>query len=585
MRILITVFFLQAKLIFCQSPVLIDSLKNELTSNPDSIKQILLTDLAWEYAYSNIDSAKYYGLEALKLANKRNNLNDIARSKSMLAIVYDINGEVRDAAKLYVEVAKYYESINDVAELSKAYNNLGVLFYYNGDYTKSDEYFLKSMTIDEKLGDSLGVASSLINLAAISNYSDDYAQSFQYLRKAEKIALNLPKSDIISSVYEELATTYAYAEVYDSSILYIKKSLPTHKASNDIHSVLSSYNGLITAYYSLKNYDSALYYFAEAQNLANGYDDITIRSSRYRLGSSIYAAINDFENAYKFQLKYQADNDSIRSSDRAKALNELEEKYQSEQKEIEISKLQVEQQKSQNQRNVLLLVSASVILGAILLFALVRSKSKANKIIAKSLDEKETLLKEIHHRVKNNLQVVSSLLSMQSRFITDENALGAVNEGQTRVESMALIHQKLYQENNLSGVYAKEYIEDLAEILKQSYTTGADIDFKYEIDELLIDVDTIIPIGLILNELICNSLKHAFPDNEEGVIQVSLKEEESELKLKVSDNGVGSSGSATGESFGMVLIESLAMKLKASLETTNQNGTSTLLSIKKYKLV
>ncbi|MEO1253278.1 MAG: tetratricopeptide repeat protein, partial [Bacteroidota bacterium] len=170
-----------------QESDIIDSLKNELLNSSDSIHQIILIDLSWEYAYSNIDSAKHYGVAGLNLAQKRNNTDDIARSKSMLAIVFDINGEVREAAKLYVEVAKYYESKNDIAELSKTYNNLGVLFYYNQDYDKSEEYFVKSMTMDKQIGDSLGVASSLINLAAIANYKEDYVTSFDHLKKAEKI--------------------------------------------------------------------------------------------------------------------------------------------------------------------------------------------------------------------------------------------------------------------------------------------------------------------------------------------------------------------------------------------------------------
>lgn len=585
MKFLLQSFLFIPILISAQTLSLVDSLKRELVTNPDSIRQILLTDLAWEYIYSNADSAEFYSRAAIDLSEKMQDPTGIAIAKSMLAIVYDLNGEVIEAAKIYLDVAKYYESTNNEAELSKTYNNLGVLFYYSEEYDKSEEYFLKSMVIDESLGDSLGLASSLINLAAISNYSDDYSKSFQYLRKAEKIALKFPDSDLISSVYEELATTYGYSDIHDSTIIYIKKSLPIYKLSNDLNSILSSYNGLIGANYHLKKYDSAIHYFLKAQKLAETYDDIIIRRARYEIVSKVFAAIGDFESAYEIQLNYQIDNDSIANGDRINALNELEEKYQSEQKEIEITKLQVKQQKSLNQRNVLVLVSALFILGAIFLLILFRSKSKANTIIAKSLSEKETLLKEIHHRVKNNLQVVSSLLSMQSRFITDKTALGAVNEGQARVESMALIHQKLYQENNLSGVNAKEYIEDLSEILKQSYSTHTDIDFEYDIDDLMIDVDTIIPIGLILNELICNSLKHAFPENSEGIIKVILKETENKLKLEVNDNGIGSESIASDQSFGMVLIESLSMKLKATLDINSSNGTSTVLNIAKYKLV
>jgi two-component sensor histidine kinase len=149
---------------------------------------------------------------------------------------------------------------------------------------------------------------------------------------------------------------------------------------------------------------------------------------------------------------------------------------------------------------------------------------------------------------------------------------------------MALIHQKLYQENHLAGVKSKEYIEDLAETLRNTYALHTDIEFQYDVDDLIIDVDTIIPLGLILNELICNSLKHAFPEQKRGIIRIELKEKDQKLILKVCDNGVGMIPSE-GTSFGIVLIESLAQKLKATIETHTNNGTCTQVTISHYKLV
>lgn len=569
-----------------QSPILIDSLKRELAVSNDSISQILLADLAWEYCYSNIDSAEFFGLAGLELAKKRNHADDLIKAKGVLAIIYDINGDDRQSAKLYLEVAKYYEEQNNIVELSKTYNNLGVLFYYNEDYSKSEEYFLESMAIDEQLGDSLGIATSLINLAAISNYSDNYSQSFKYLNRSKNIAVELrDNADILASVYRELAATSEYVGNHDSTIYYSRKALPEFIQSNDRHSILSSYNSLMGAYSSLGNYDSALFYLNRAQKFSNSYDDIILRRSRYERGSKIYAALGDFENAYLFQSKYLSDNDSITSMDRIKAINELEEKYQSEQKEMAIAKLQIEQQKSNNERTVLIFSILLILATSVLLFGLYRVKSKSEATIAKSLTEKETLLREIHHRVKNNLQVVSSLLSMQSRFIEDEKALGAVSEGQSRVESMALIHQKLYQDSNISSVNVLDYVKDLTETLRRSYTTETEIHFQYEVDELHIDVDTIIPIGLILNELICNSLKHAFPNKTEGTITVKLNEQVNKLRMEVSDDGVGANAPIKSKnSFGSVLIDSLAAKLKATLSIENEHGMCTVLNITRYKL-
>ncbi|MEP0985306.1 histidine kinase dimerization/phosphoacceptor domain -containing protein [Ekhidna sp.] len=585
MKYLATIFLLIASPAICQYNALIDSLKLQLTQSTIEERLSILIDLSWEYSYSDIDSSEHYAIQGLRLAEESEIPLKIARAKSMLAIVYDIQGEVEKSAETYLEVAKFYESAGNKSELSRVFNNLGVLFFYSGDLNQSWKYYKKSINLDSLLGDSVGVAASLINLAAISNKWEKLDLAYRYLKRGERIAEKSDDEWITRSIYEALANNYLYKGEYDSSLIYINKALPLFKKSGDHHSTLTNLNGLIVAYTGLNDYEKAEESLREAQELAKNYDEINLRSRRNRAAASLFAAKKDYERAYSYQSLYQIDYDSITNQERLRITSDLEKRYQTEQKEKEIAQLHIQQQQSTNQRNFLLLISTTVVMGAILLLVLFRSKSKANAIISKSLAEKETLLKEIHHRVKNNLQVVSSLLSMQSRFITDENALGAVNEGQTRVESMALIHQKLYQENNLSGVNAKEYIEDLAEILKQSYSTNTDVEFEYEVDELMIDVDTIIPIGLILNELICNSLKHAFPESEEGIIRVGLKEIDHELKLEISDNGVGLDHVSSEKSFGMVLIDSLAMKLKATLQINTQNGTAVVLNIGKYKLV
>lgn len=586
MKYLTTLLLLTALSSYGQDKSLIDSLKQQLNLASIEERQTMLLDLSWEYAYSDIDSSEHYAILGLELAEQRELPLAIARAKSMLAIVFDIKGEVEKAAKLYLEVAAFYEASKNQSELSRAYNNLGVLFFYSGDLDQSWKYYKKSITLDSLLGDSIGVAQSLINLAAISNKWEKVDQAFKYLKRGERIAQNSEDNEwIVLSIYEGLSNNYLYRGEFDSSLLYLKRSLPLIKEAGDHHSTLVNLTGQVIAYTGLNDYNKAEKALKEAETLTEQYDDMNLRSRRNRAAASLYAKKGLYKKAFEYQDLFQNDYDSITDQERLRITNELEQKYQSEQKENEITTLKLQQQNARNERNITYLVLSLIIGLSVLLFVLYRVKSKSEATIAKSLNEKETLLKEIHHRVKNNLQVVSSLLSMQSRFIKDENALDAVNEGQTRVESMALIHQKLYQENNLSGVNAKEYIEDLADILKQSYQTDTEIEFEYHIDDLMIDVDTIIPIGLILNELICNSLKHAFPDSEDGRITIALKEELNRLNLEVSDNGVGSENTIADKSFGMVLIESLAMKLKASLKIETPIGTSVKLEIENYKLV
>ena len=160
---------------------------------------------------------------------------------------------------------------------------------------------------------------------------------------------------------------------------------------------------------------------------------------------------------------------------------------------------------------------------------------------ALSLKEKEHLLKEIHHRVKNNLQIVSSLLNLQSESIVDEKYLGLIKESHNRINSMALVHEMLYKSKDLSKIELKEYIEVLSSSVNMSYSSPSkEISFKYDIQTgIFLEIDMMIPIGLILNEILSNSYKYAFKDMKTGLITIVLKQDKSKLLLTVFDNGIG----------------------------------------------
>lgn len=228
------------------------------------------------------------------------------------------------------------------------------------------------------------------------------------------------------------------------------------------------------------------------------------------------------------------------------------------------------------------------------IFTLYQKQKRKNIVIQKQASDLEVLMKEIHHRVKNNMQIVSSLLDLQSISIKDQHASDAVKEGKNRVQSMALIHQNLYSENNLKGIKAKEYISNLLQNLCDSYNISNDkVKINSNIEDLNLDVDTMIPIGLILNELLTNAFKYAFPQdavhstNTTGVLEIALKEENKQLQLSVKDNGPGfplELDAKTAKSFGLRMIRAFAQKLKAVVEIKNDNGASVELSIKKYAL-
>ena len=235
-----------------------------------------------------------------------------------------------------------------------------------------------------------------------------------------------------------------------------------------------------------------------------------------------------------------------------------------------------------------------LLLSGVSIFVLYRKQKGKNAIIQKQSDSMEILIKEIHHRVKNNMQVVSSLLDLQSHTIKDVQASEAVKEGRNRVQSMALIHQNLYSEDNLKGIKAKEYIGNLMQSLCDSYNISNDkIKIVTDIDDLNLDVDTMIPLGLILNELLSNVFKYAFPKDAMhkqtniGELNLVLKKQNESLYMKVYDNGIGfpdGLDTKNSKSFGLKMIKAFAQKLKAKVDIYNNNGAVVEMLITKYQM-
>jgi len=212
----------------------------------------------------------------------------------------------------------------------------------------------------------------------------------------------------------------------------------------------------------------------------------------------------------------------------------------------------------------------------------VTQRVAAEEKIKTSLREKEALLKEIHHRVKNNLQVVSSLLGLQSRLVNDEETRKMFLESQNRIHSMALLHESLYQSNNLSRIDFPDYIRQLASHLFHSYGVRAErIHLRTNLDELYLHLDAAVPCGLIINELVSNSLKYAFPDGREGEVRIELREHSEGLaRLVVADDGIGLRSDinwSTARSLGLRLVRSLAEQLGAKIEVKSTPGTEVQL--------
>ncbi|MGB9978104.1 histidine kinase dimerization/phosphoacceptor domain -containing protein [Methanobacterium sp.] len=217
----------------------------------------------------------------------------------------------------------------------------------------------------------------------------------------------------------------------------------------------------------------------------------------------------------------------------------------------------------------------------------ISKRKKAENDLKNSLKEKELLLMEIHHRVKNNLQVISSLLDIQANYVEDKEAINVLQESKNRVRSMAMIHGMLYQSHDLASINFSNYIKNLIQDLLHSYGANSDIKLIVDAKQVFLNIETAIPCGLILSELVSNSLKYAFPDDNGGEILISVNSYNDEFELIISDNGIGFPENLDfkdlNKSLGLRLVNSLVEQLDGSIELDKSEGTKFIIKFKELE--
>lgn len=212
-------------------------------------------------------------------------------------------------------------------------------------------------------------------------------------------------------------------------------------------------------------------------------------------------------------------------------------------------------------------------------------RREAEERLKKSLEEKEILLKEVHHRVKNNMQIISSILKMQQRQVEDPKLKEVLEESQNRIRSMALVHENLYSTKNLAKILFSNYVRSMAGNLSHTFSGSQNnIRLQFDVEDVYMPLDIGIPCGLIINELLSNSFKYAFPDNNNGIISIRLKNINNDnYELIVSDNGIGIDGSfdiKKTKSLGMKIVTKLVQQIEGNLDYDFSNGTRFTIKFK-----
>ncbi len=514
--------------------------------------------------FSQTDNAIKDLNEAQKIALKYKDGEKIVPILQGKSFLYYSKGYYEEGIASVKEMIAYFDSKNNKRSVVVWRNNLGMM-YASCNCVSLDEQ-KENMHASIALADSIkfgyGKAYASVHLARALMKENAFDSAYYHLAKADK---GLPKKvnpSFLGYLNQTKGDYWANIGNKQNAIKHFEIAYEVWDDLNKLTDKEYVAKGLATLYKDSNKSSKAFFYL-----------DIAAKIKDSLVNKSKIEKEKELELTYAFDKKQYKD--SIQNAEEMQVLALQNENEIKEEKHI--------------QQILLVLFLLALALGGFAYYAYQRKKKTSkildekNKIIEKALQEKQLLLKEVHHRVKNNFQIVSSLLELQTKGIEDEKALSLANEGKNRVKSMALIHQKLYQ-NETGLIDFDEYIQILVKELSSMYASEKKVQTNINTENMYFDVDTAIPLGLIVNELITNAYKYAFEAATDNQLNISInKVNEDEYKLVVSDNGKGFDDTldlSKVKSLGLRLVRRLTKQLQGDFILKNANGASFEITFK-----
>ena len=613
-------FFLSIK-----SMAQVDSLKQKLAKTTGEVKVDVLNKIAFELAFPQTDSSEYYAREALVLANVLSYKKGISTAQRNVGFAAHLRGKL-DTALFYYDMALQVEKVGtDSVAIYSLLNNRGAIYQISGNYPKALEAYQQSLRIKKALNKTASAATTLNNIGIIHFEQKDYKQALHFYAQALSLDTEIANHRGMARSLGNIGLTHIELEQFEEALDHYKTAYNIADSLKLPCQKLYAANGLGEAYFETKNLSLAQRYCEEA--LAEGYeceDQIMISSALQTLGQvniekgnsqkgvgqllESYKVANSnglqqqikevslilykhykgkkaLKNALLYFEHYTESKDSLFNENLTKELTSMAMTYAFDQEKDSIQFVQqttdLTHKAELSRRSITLWLTITILLTVLIFLVVVyrfyNQKRKANTVLAEknqvissALEEREILLREVHHRVKNNFQLVSGVLMIQANATSNEDAKSALLEVRNRIQSMAVTHQRLYQSDSIASVDLASFANDLIEELKFSYD---EFELTSSIEEVDVPIDTAITLGLILTEGMLNVFKHAFLDHKNPQLSVEIGKEENEVVLVLSDNGTGFKPDQDPTSFGLKMIKSMAQKAAGTVNWENKDGT------------
>lgn len=553
--------------------------------------------------HSRFDTAKAQSLQVLEWRKLKGD-KKIFNNTYMLGWLTLAAGDPDEALKWLLITEKNAKEFN-ITDDASINTLLGLIYAEDGQHQKALSYFLNTPKVQgyQLYFVARKTAEQYIRLGQAEKalaYINDVEAKNPPGNPDHQESIAAAKGDIYAAMNRP-----ALADQYYLKMVALDKQAQAYKAREMFPQPLSvsgseAYYKIARFYVDQQRYVAAAPYLATAakRNAFSGNQFYTatnrrdIRWLQYKVDS----AAGNFQAALEHHRQYTALNDSITNAVKSRQLHQLQVQYETEkkeqailQKDEEIRTLELNNRLRQANlkqahfiRNISVAATLLLLALAGLLYRQYRQKKRANQLVTTQntqlqhlLKEKEWLLKEVHHRVKNNLHTVICLLESQAVFL-ENDALKAIESSQHRIYAMSLIHQKLYQVDNVKSIEMHHYLPEFVQYLKDSFGITDKIYFRTEVEPVSLDVSVAIPIALILNEAVTNSIKYAFPGNRRGAIEVLMYHEAGEIVLEIADNGIGIDKDIkdqTLNSLGVELMKGLSEDINGQIEFSSDEGT------------
>ena len=513
---------------------------------------------------------------------------DLSKLYTQLGYVYERRGLLDSAASLAMKALQLGEKLGDEHAIAVGYSDLSNLFWKRNKPKNGLEYGLNSLAYFHQTEmEDLDYGFTLYVVGNCYLAMDSIPQAKKYYEASIENGEKYGFYNNLSDVY--ISLTELYLSEGDLSLAFEASENAIHYASlldNNNFMLMRSWLAKGQVEFLEQRYDAAIQSIHKSLDIATeDFGDAFFLSQAYKILAESSAAAEKYQDAYQAFEKYDALKDRVFNKEADQRISMLQTEFEVAQKETTIALQQSKLNQQQNRLLLFLIVTAFLVLISLILYRSRKINAQKTQLLTKQNEEKAFLLKEIHHRVKNNLETVSSLLALQSANINDPKMSHAMIESQNRVQSMSIIHQRLYQGQNLASIEMKDYFNNLSMHILDSFGVEDRIDLICDMNPMELDVDIAIPLGLIVNELITNSLKYAFPGSMPGTITIALhKETDDSISLAVEDNGMGQTDqlSVKGTGFGTQLIHLLTQQLNGTMNKLTQHGTGIEFRFRPY---